>query len=397
MHRSSVVVASDSFKGSLSSAGVGHALRLGLLDVVPGASVGVVPVADGGEGTVAGVVAAGWGAVPVAASGPTGEPSRATIATDGRWPPRVLVELATVCGLERLPGGVPAPLTASSRGFGEAVRAALDLGPSALLLGVGGSASSDGGAGMLAALGARIVDRDGHDVADGGAGLARAHHLDLSGLDPRLSGVEVALLADVDNPLLGPDGAAAVFGPQKGADSGGVAVLESALARWAHVVEAAVRDPSAQRPRRGSVPRRPAAREMPGAGAAGGVGFALLAVLGARRRSGIDAVLDLLDLDGALRGTDLVVTGEGSLDEQTLRGKAVMGVAERARASGVPVVAVCGRCTLSPEEVRSLGVRAAYPLSDLEPVPARSMSGASDLLRLTGRRIAADWLSRPDA
>jgi len=226
--------------------------------------------------------------------------------------------------------------------------------------------------------------------------LAQAHHLDLTGIDPRLARVEVVLLADVDNPLLGPEGASAVFGPQKGADPGGVATLELALTRWADVVETVLREPSTGLPRLDHVTPGSGLREMPGAGAGGGVGFALLAVLGARRRSGIDAVLDLVDLDGALGDADLVVTGEGSLDAQTLRGKAVAGVAERARAMGVPVVAVCGRNALSGEQARGLGVRATYPLSDLEPDRELSMSRAGDLLRLTGRRIAGDWLSRPE-
>jgi glycerate 2-kinase len=401
-----VVVASDAFKGSLTSLEVGDAVRLGLLDVARHAEVVVVPVADGGEGTVAAALATGWGAVPVEVHGPTGAAVTATLAIRGgeeglrarlgtaalgrssaeaadrtfRHPVRsetgrtVLVEMADACGIGRLPDAVPAPLTASSRGLGEAIRAALDLGAAEIIVGVGGSASTDGGAGMLCALGARLLDADGVDLTDGGAALAGLAHLDLTGLDPRLATARLVLAADVDSPLLGPTGAAAVFAPQKGATAAEVDLLEAALTHWATVVEA-----------------HPG---MPGAGAAGGVGFALLAVLEAERASGVEVVLDLVGLDAALAGADLVVTGEGSLDAQTLAGKAVRGVAQRAAAPGIPVVAVCGRLALDDADLAALGVRAAYPLSELEPDPRRSIEDAAALLRRTGQRIAREELSR---
>ena len=328
--------------------------------------------------------------------GPTGAPVAATLAVlrrDG-WV-TVLVELADACGLGRLPGGVPAPMTASSRGLGEALLAALDLGANEVLVGVGGSASTDGGAGMLAALGARLHAADGGELTDGGAALADLARLDLSGLDPRLTATRLVLAADVDSPLLGPTGAAAVFAPQKGATAGEVAALEAALTTWEQVVAAASPVPE---PTDWSVWGR-----QPGAGAAGGVGFALLAVLGAERRSGVDVVLDLVGLDAALTGragghdirkrADLVVTGEGALDEQTLAGKAVAGVARRAGAHGIPAVAVCGRLDLDDDGLAALGLRAAYPLTDLEPDPDRSRAGAADLVRSTARRIAQEWVS----
>jgi glycerate kinase len=411
-----VVVASDSFKGSLTSLEVGDAVRLGLLDVAPHAGVVVVPVADGGEGTVAAALAAGWHAVPVAVHGPTGLSVTATVAVrDGREdlapipvaeqgliPIVALVEMADVCGLGRLPDAVPAPLTASSRGLGEAIHAALDLGAAEVIVGVGGSASTDGGAGMLAVLGARLLDASGVDLPDGGAALTRLTHLDLSGLDPRLAHTSIALAADVDSPLLGPTGAAAVFAPQKGATPAEVDLLEAALTHWADTVESRPDVPiSTNRSlqgQEGGVPRVTywsMGGRMPGAGAAGGVGFALMAVLGAHRRSGIDLVLDLVGLDAALTGADLVITGEGSLDAQTLTGKAVRGVATRATAHGIPVVAVCGRLALDDADLTTLGLSAAYPLSDLEPDPERSMADAARLLRHTGKRIARDWLSHP--
>ena len=399
-----VVVASDAFKGSLTSIEVADAVRLGLLDVLPDARVVVVPVADGGEGTVAAALSSGWSGVPVEVHGPTGEPVTTTLAVAGdRGPlprvgtslgpprhsggPTVLVEMADACGLGRLPGGLAAPLTASSRGLGEALRAALDLGAEEVVVGVGGSASTDGGAGLLAALGARLLDAAGRDLPDGGTALARLARLDLSGLDPRLAHTRLVLAADVDNPLLGAAGAAAVFAPQKGATASDVAVLEAALTHWADVVAAALPPVPPSTKRSQQVHR-------PGAGAAGGVGFALLAVLGAERRSGVDVVLDLVDLDSALVGAELVVTGEGTIDAQTLRGKAVAGVARRAAAHGIPVVAVCGRDDLDPDGLAELGVRTVYPLSDVEPDAARSHARAPVLLRGTGARVAEDWLSR---
>ena len=441
-----MVVASDSFKGSLTSLQVGDAVRLGLLDVAPHAEVVVVPIADGGEGTVAAAVAAGWRAVPVAVHGPTGlsvtatvavrggredlapipvaeqgliprigtaAPQRSTADTRHRTPdppplqpeatPTVaLVEMADVCGLGRLPDAVPAPLTASSRGLGEAIRAALDVGAAEVIVGVGGSASTDGGAGMLAALGARLLDAGGVDLPDGGAALARLAHLDLSGLDPRLAHTYIALAADVDSPLLGPTGAAAVFAPQKGATPAEVDLLEAALTHWADVVESHPDVPiSTNRSlqgQEGGVPRVTdwsMGGRMPGAGAAGGIGFALMAVLGAHRRSGIDVVLDLVGLDAALSRADLVITGEGSLDAQTLTGKAVRGVATRATAHGIPVVAVCGRRILDDAGLTALGLRAAYPLTELEPDVRRSMEAAAALLRRTGQRIAHEETQPP--
>jgi glycerate 2-kinase len=385
-----VVVASDAFKGSLTSLEVADAVRLGVLDAAPRARLVVVPVADGGEGTVAAALAAGWRAEPAEAHGPTGEPVGATLAlrSHAGGPTTVLVELADVCGLGRLPGGATAPLTASSRGLGEAVRAALDLGPAELVVGVGGSASTDGGAGMLAALGARLLDADGLDLPEGGAALADLARVDLTGLDPRLTTTRVVLAADVDSPLLGPTGAAAVYGPQKGATAADVMVLEAALTRWAEAVTTALRSS-------GPTAGVASPHQLPGSGAAGGVGLALLAVLGAERRSGVDVVLDMVGLDDVLPGADLVVTGEGALDAQTLAGKAVAGVARRARAHGIPVVAVCGRCDLDEAGLAALGVAAAYPLTDLEPESARAMSDARELVRRSGARIARDWLSDP--
>ncbi len=375
-HRT-VLVASDKFKGSLTAAQVAAALTAGLRDVVPGAVVVTVPVADGGDGTLDAAVSAGFERVPVTASGPTGQPVDSAYARRG---PTAVVEMADVSGLVRLPGGRRQPLTATSAGLGEAVAAAVDAGCTEVVLGIGGSASTDGGAGMVAALGARLLAADGTDLPPGGAALIRLGRVDLEALRRRLSGVTVTVASDVDNPLLGPRGAAAVYGPQKGADPDQVAELDAALGHWADVVTAATGED---------------VRDRPGAGAAGGVGYAALALLGARLRPGIDLLLDLVGFGAALDALgpdDLVVTGEGSLDEQTLNGKAPAGVAAAASRRGIPVVAVCGRTTLDAERLRAAGIDACYALADIESDPQRCFDEAGPLLRRLGAQLARDHL-----
>ncbi|WP_331273085.1 glycerate kinase [Motilibacter deserti] len=367
-----VVLAPDKFKGSLPATEVVAALRHGLLALRPGLDVVEAPVADGGDGTLAAVLSAGWERIPVEAPGPTGEPVATAYARSGDT---AVMELADACGLGRLPGGVVAPLTAGTAGAGAVVRAALDAGCRRVLLGIGGSASTDGGAGLVQALGARLLDADGRELPPGGGALAGLARLDLSGLHPGLARAEVFVACDVDNPLTGPHGAGAVYAPQKGASANDVAVLDSALTHWADVVAAATgRD----------------ARNDPGAGAAGGVGFAAVALLGAVLRPGVELVLDLVGFDERVSGAALVVVGEGSLDAQTLHGKAVAGVAAAARRAGARVVAVAGRCTLAPEQLRQLGVEAAYALTDVEPDVQVCIEQAPRLLGLLAERIVAD-------
>lgn len=371
-----VVVACDKFKGSLTGREVVAAILAGLTDARPGIAARAVVVADGGDGTLDAALAAGFRRVPVTVSGPTGEPVETAYAErDGV----AVVEMADACGLVRLPGGHPAPMTASSRGLGEVVAAALGAGLRTIVVGIGGSASTDGGSGMLTALGARLLDATGAPVGPGGGGLRDLAAVDLSGLHPGLAESRVTVACDVDNPLLGPCGAAAVFAPQKGADAAQVAELDAGLAQLADVVgEQCGREHA----------------ERPGAGAAGGVGWAALAVLGARMRAGIDLVLDLARFDEVLEGARLVITGEGSLDGQTLLGKAPAGVARAARRAGVPVVAVCGRSLLTPAEAAGAGIEAVYALADLEPDPAVSMREAAALLRRVAARLAEERLER---
>jgi glycerate 2-kinase len=370
-----VVVAPDKFKGSLTAAQVSARVAAGLARAAPGTEVVEVPVADGGDGTLEAALTAGYRRVPVRAEGPTGEPVETAYAErDGV----AVVELADVSGLGRLPGGRLAPRAASSYGTGQVIRAALDAGCRRVVVGIGGSASTDGGAGMVQALGGRLTGAHGAEVGRGGVALAAVRSLDLSGLHPALATAEVVVASDVDNPLLGPRGAAAVYGPQKGASPTEVAELDAALARWADAVKRATgRD----------------AAGAPGAGAAGGVGFAALAVLGATLRPGIDLVLDLVGFRAALGGARLVVTGEGSLDRQTLHGKAPAGVAATARSAGIPVVAVAGRSLLSPSELEPAGILAAYALTDIEPDPDRCMTEAGPLLERLAATVAGDWLT----
>ncbi|KFF58928.1 glycerate kinase [Cryobacterium sp. MLB-32] len=375
-----VIIAPDKFKGSLSAPEVARSLEVGLRAAA--ASLGYpidvlsIPVADGGEGTVDAAVGAGFERRISTVSGPTGHPVQAAFAVRGA---EAVIEMAAASGLDQLPGGIRDALGATSRGTGELIRAAFDAGCTRIVLAIGGSACTDGGSGLLRGLGARLLDADGADLAEGGAALAGVHRIDLSGLDTRLVDASILLASDVDNPLLGDNGAATVFAPQKGASQAHVVLLESALTRFVAVLtDAGGRAQSAT---------------APGAGAAGGVGYAALAVLGATRRPGIDIVLEFTGLEERLAGADLVITGEGSLDQQSLAGKTPVGVARAAARAGVPVIAVCGRTTLNADDVERAGFLRAYPLTDLERDPALSMSRAGPLLERLGERIG--WQHAP--
>ncbi|MFE3828479.1 glycerate kinase [Streptomyces sp. NPDC059092] len=373
-----VLIAADKFKGSLTATQVAERVTAGLRRIAPGVRVETLPVADGGDGTVAAAVAAGFERHETRVTGPLGGPVTAAYALrDGT----AVLEMAEASGLQHLPEGVFAPLTATTYGSGELLRAALDAGARTLVFGVGGSATTDGGAGMLTALGARFLDADGKPVGPGGGGLRDLATADLSGLDPRLAGAEIVLASDVDNPLTGPQGAPAVYGPQKGASPEDVAVLDAALVHYATVLEAAVG------------PRAAALALSPGAGAAGGIGYGALVGLGATFRPGIEVMLDVLGFAPALARATLVITGEGSLDEQTLHGKAPAGVAAAARARGIEVIAVCGRLALPPEALGKAGIARAYALTHIEPDPARCMAQAGPLLERLAADIARDFLS----
>jgi glycerate kinase len=374
-----VLIAPDKFKGTLTASEVAAHVAAGLAAAGPVKAVSV-PVADGGDGTVEAAIAAGYRRVELGVRGPTG---KAVTAAFGLLDGTAVIEAAQACGLAllRRDGGQLAPLTASTRGVGELILAAVRMGAKKVIVGLGGTASTDGGAGLITALGGSPRDARGDELPGGGAALSGLVTLDLTRLRD-LSGVEFLLASDVDNPLLGPAGAAAVYGPQKGASAADVAVLEAGLARWADIAEAAAGK---------------AARELPGAGAAGGLGFAAQLFLGARPRPGIELLLEMAAFERHLDGAELVITGEGSLDEQTLHGKAPVGVAQAAAAHdpAVPVVAVSGVRSLSPAQLREAGIAAAYALTDIEPDVAVCCARPGPLLERLAQRIAADWLSPP--
>ena len=375
-----ILLAPDKFKGSLTAAQVAAALAAGLRQARPDVEIDNCPIADGGEGTVAAALAAGFRRSSVTVNGPTGQPVPASYAMRAD---AAVVEMASASGLQLLPGGRPAPLTATSFGTGQLLASALDAGARTIVLGIGGSACTDGGAGMITALGARLADRLGVPLDLGGAALTRLTRLDLAGLHHALGGnhdtsTRIVVASDVTNPLLGPHGAAAVYGPQKGASNVDVALLEAALTHWGDIVEATTGT---------------RCHDQPGAGAAGGAGFAALALLGATMRSGIEVMLELLDFRAKLERADFVITGEGSLDQQTLHGKGPAGVAAAAHRQHIPVIAVAGQVTLEPAQLTQAGFARAYALTDLEPQLERSIAHARELLANVGRQIGTNLRS----
>lgn len=369
-----VVVAPDKFKGTLDAAGVADALAAGWRRGAPGADVETVPVADGGDGTLDALTAALGAAVhPAKVTGPLGEQVEAEYAIadtpDGRV---AIVEMARASGLSLVPASRRDPLGATTRGTGELIKAALNHQPSRVLVCIGGSATNDGGAGMAQALGVRLLDEDGLELPPGGASLERLATVDVRGLDQALRGVDVVVASDVDNPLTGPHGAAAVYGPQKGADPDDVALLDRALGHCAAVVH---RDLGLD------------LREVPGAGAAGGLGGGLVAFLGAKLRPGFDLVAEVLGLAKRLEAADVAVTGEGRYDAQSERGKAAWGVLRLAREAGTPSVLVAGQIEdgVEPPADRVLSLEDRVGLAACMADPRRALEDAAeDLARERG-------------
>ncbi len=324
-----MVVAPGAFKGSLPAMEVAEALAEGVRYVWPEARLTLLPLSDGGDGWVESMVSTAAGSfVDMTVRGPLGDQVDARYGIlDSGGVTTAVIEMATASGLVLVPKDRRDPRRTTTYGTGELIGEALDRGAQRLLVGIGGSATNDGGAGMAVALGARLTDRSGDELPPGGAALADLHHVDLSALDPRLSDAEIVVANDVDNPLLGEAGASPVYGPQKGATPDVVLQLDAALSHFADVVEEAVG-------------RR--LRDEPGAGAAGGLGFGLMAFCGAALRPGVELALDSLEADRVLEDASLVITAEGMVDSQTLAGKLPVGVARRARRHGVPVIAVGG-------------------------------------------------------
>ena len=344
-----VVIAPNSFKGSLSATQAARAIATGVHQAMPDAQVVEVPVADGGDGTVEALVTAHAGMFQWAnVAGPLGDPVHASygLIDDGRT---AVVELASASGFELLTDAQRQPRRTSTYGFGQLLEAARRSGAGKIISGIGGSATNDGGAGMAQALGYRLLDDAGHDLPRGGAALAYLRHIDASGLDPAWREIEVLVACDVTNPLLGPQGASHVYGPQKGADQLTVVALDSALANLAEVIH---RDLGKQ------------VADVPGAGAAGGTGAGLIAFLGAKLVRGAPLIVQTAGLDEALKGADLVITGEGRIDGQTAFGKAPGEVARRAQAAGVPVLFLAGTRGPGWDTLDSLGIREVATLDD---------------------------------
>ena len=374
-----VLVAPDSFGGALDSVAVARAIGAGWLRARPDDEVVQAPMADGGEGTLAAVATAlGDRAVrrAVAAHDALGRPVMADylLLDDGRV---AFVEMAAASGLAQLTTDERTPSSAraaSTRGTGELLRSALDAGVSRVIMGLGGSATNDGGSGMLAALGVRFLDMAGGELKPGGAALAELIVIDPSGLDPRLAGVEVVIASDVTNPLTGPAGAAATYGPQKGADPDAVADLDAALGIYGAAIEAATGR---------------AVADQPGAGAAGGTGAALLGFANATLRPGVEVVAEMVGLAEALEAADLVITGEGRADEQTLAGKAAMGVAQRAGEHGIPVVLLCGTLGPGSEALEASGLfELIQPVADRPMTLDEAMADTDRLLTNAAERLA---------
>ncbi len=364
-----ILIAPDSFKGSLSATEAAKAIGMGIGRVLPSAQVDLCPIADGGEGTLEALVSATSGQIKtVEVLGPLGEPGPARFG----WLPKAdtaVVEMAEAAGLVRLDEAVRDPTHTTTFGVGQLLVAALDLGARRIIVGIGGSATNDGGAGMVQALGVRL-DGGMHPMT--GGGLSQIRSIDASGLDPRLSQTQITVACDVTNPLTGPNGASAIYGPQKGATPQQVKALDAGLAHWAHLVGDAA-DPNA-----------------PGMGAAGGIGFALVAFCGATMVRGIELVLDAVDFEKRLSGCDLVITGEGKLDGQSIQGKATSGVAAAAGRHGIETVALVGMLDADASTLAEAGFTSAHPLCDGTVSPDRAMREAAMLLE----QLAANVMAR---
>lgn len=371
-----IVIAPDSYKESLSALEVATAIERGFREIFPEAVYVKLPVADGGEGTVEAMIAATRGRiVHVPVTGPLGERVEGFYGLSGDEQ-SAFIEMAAASGLELVVPSQRNPLKTTSWGTGELIRHALDAGVKHIIIGIGGSATNDGGAGMMQALGARLLDDNRQALPPGGAALAQLAYIDLSGVDPRLQQVSITAACDVDNPLCGANGASAVFGPQKGATPEMVTQLDAALCHYGTLLEQAT------------------GREVinaPGAGAAGGMGAALLGMLNARLRPGIEIVIETLQLEEALRDADLVITGEGRLDSQSIHGKTPIGVARVAKRFGLPVIGIAGSLSKDYQVVHQHGIDAAFSVLDRVVSLEEALAEAADNLEVTARNVAAVW------
>ncbi|MDO9329496.1 MAG: glycerate kinase [Pseudomonas sp.] len=371
-----IVIAPDSFKDSLSAQGVADAIAVGLAQVWPDAQLVKCPMADGGEGTVESILVACEGELRrTQVRGPLG----ITVDAAWGWLPQThtaIIEMAEASGLQLVPPGQRDACVSSTFGTGELIRAALDAGAQRVILAIGGSATNDGGAGAMQALGVKLLDVQGQALAPGGLALAQLACIHLSAIDPRLADVRFDIAADVNNPLCGPHGASAIFGPQKGASPEQVLQLDAALGHFAELCAQALGKD---------------VQHEPGSGAAGGLGFAAKAFLEAQFKAGVEVVAELVGLAEAVKGADLVITGEGRFDAQTLRGKTPFGVARIAREQGVPVIVIAGTLGEGYQDLYEHGIDAAFALASGPMTLEQACAEAPRLLRERASDIARVW------
>ncbi|MGG7828572.1 glycerate kinase [Klebsiella aerogenes] len=369
-----IVIAPDSYKESLSALDVATAIETGFREIYPHAEYVKVPVADGGEGTVEAMVAATQGhIVQVSVTGPLGEPVNAFYGLSGDMR-CAYIEMAAASGLESVPPTRRNPLLTTSWGTGELIRHALDAGVSQIIIGIGGSATNDGGAGMAQALGAKLLSAGQQQIAPGGGALETLARIDLSELDPRLADCRIDVACDVTNPLTGPQGASAVFGPQKGATAAMIERLDRGLQHFAQIID---RDLDID------------VLNLEGGGAAGGMGAALYAFCGANLRPGIEIVTDALGLADLVAAADLVITGEGRIDSQTIHGKVPVGVAKVAKRFNVPVIGIAGSLTADVGVVHQHGLDAVFSVLYSVCTLEEALANAAANVRMTARNVAA--------
>jgi glycerate kinase len=366
-----ILIAPQAFKGSLSGPQVADAIQQGVLQVFPHAQCLLLPVADGGDGTLEALIHSSSGCIfNSRVDGPISEPVDAQwgVMGDGKT---AVIEMAQASGLVLVPQGRRDPRHTTTYGTGQLIKEALDKGYRRFIIGIGGSATNDGGAGMASALGVRFLDSQGQELPPGGLPLSELDSIDVSNLHPGIKQARITVATDVTNPLCGPQGASAVYGPQKGATAPVVEALDKALHRYADVIKESLGKDVAHRP---------------GAGAAGGLGAGLMAFTNAELRSGIDIVCDALDLDRKLEGASLVITGEGRIDSSTVFNKAPIGVARRAKARGIPVLALAASLGEGYQEVYKHGIDAVACIAD-RPMPIReSIRRAHDLVAAATER-----------
>ena len=368
-----IVIAPDSFKESLTALEAAKAIKKGFSEVFPYAEILTIPMADGGEGTVQSLTDTTDGTiVNIEVTGPIGEPVRAFFGLSGNGE-TAFIEMAAASGLHLVSKERRNPLLTTSRGTGELILAALDHGVQHIILGIGGSATNDGGAGMVQALGARLLDARGQEIGPGGEALKNLEKIDISNLDPRLAKVNVEVACDVDNPLVGPNGASHVYGPQKGATVEMIQKLDQSLAHYANVIEKELGKK---------------VKEIKGAGAAGGLGAGLLAFLPVQLKRGIDIVIAYTNLETTIKDASLVITGEGKIDNQTVYGKTPIGVAKLAKKYNIPVIGIAGAIGSNSSAVYEHGIDALFSIVPSAMTLEEAIEGASDYLYKAARNIA---------